>query len=432
MPHPFGFRTLTAIAIIIVAAVADWLLVRDLQSMLMVLVGGIAAVLVAAGTGEVHPEAESVVAEPADRPGPVGIDEVIASIVEPILIVTEGRVAHANRAAKGLLGGHIVGEDVRLAIRHPAAAERLTNPRATPAEPINLVGLGTLDQRWEMRVTTMSDKRRVVHLIDQTGSYAAERMRVDFVANASHELRTPLASILGFVETLSDDKAGGDADVRARFLKVMFDEARRMQRLVEDLISLSRIEAEKYRLPSREIDLAALMDEVHGELVDSHDTRGDDLISDIDDDLPLVAGDRAQLSQVLHNLIGNAMKYGRPGTPIITRLWRDQTGMVRISVSDEGEGIAPEHLPRLTERFYRVDAGRSRALGGTGLGLAIVKHIVERHRGRLDINSVVGKGTTASILLPAASPGGAPAFEVPKGALSSNSNETVTQPRASG
>ncbi|PZP19624.1 MAG: ATPase, partial [Sphingomonas hengshuiensis] len=255
----------------------------------------------------------------------------------------------------------------------------------------------------------------------------AERMRVDFVANASHELRTPLASILGFVETLSDDKAGGDAEVRGRFLKVMFDEARRMQRLVEDLISLSRIEAEKYRVPASEVDLAALVEEVHGELADTLDRRGEDLIAEIDGTVPHVLGDRAQLSQVIHNLIGNAMKYGRPGTPVVTHLRRDQTGMVRLAVADEGDGVAPEHLPRLTERFYRVDAGRSRALGGTGLGLAIVKHIIERHRGRLDISSTLGKGTTASVLLPAAPPTG-----VGREAVSSKSHATVTEGRGSG
>ena len=433
MPHPFGYRTLAAVAIIVVAAGADWLLGQDVQGALIVLVGGVAAVLVAAGAGDADDLSEiGPPAAPARPPG-VDIDEVIAAIVEPVLLIAEGRVSHANAAAKALLGGHVVGEDVRLAIRHPAAAERLTSGRTDDAGPINLVGLGTLDQRWEMRVTPLSDNRRVVHLIDQTGSYAAERMRVDFVANASHELRTPLASILGFVETLSDDKAGGDVEVRARFLKVLFDEARRMQRLVEDLISLSRIEAEKYRLPSQAIDLSALMEEVQGELADSHDKRGEDLVTDIAADLPMVAGDRAQLSQVLHNLIGNAMKYGRPGTPIITRLWRDQTGMVRISVSDEGEGIAPEHLPRLTERFYRVDAGRSRAMGGTGLGLAIVKHIVERHRGRLDIHSVVGKGTTASILLPAtqAATQAAAQSATSRDALSSKGNATVTEAGAS-
>lgn len=400
MPHPFGPQTLAGMAVIAIVAIATWLLLADIEVMLIVLVGGIAAVLVAVGTGEAPPPLPATLALP-EAPAPLDVGALIEAIVEPILIVASGRVAHANAPARALLGSHIIGEDVRLAIRHPAAAERLTEPQPLPDAPINLVGLGTLDQRWEMRVTLLGDDRRVVHLIDQTGNYAAERMRVDFVANASHELRTPLSSILGFVETLSDDKAGGDAGIRHRFLKVLFDEARRMQRLVEDLISLSRIEADKYRLPQSPVDLAMLVEEVHTELADSHDGRGEDLVAEIEDGVPMVAGDRAQLSQVLHNLIGNSMKYGRAGTPILTRLRRDAAGMVRVSVIDEGDGVPPEHLPRLTERFYRVDAGRSRALGGTGLGLAIVKHIVERHRGRLDITSTQGKGTTASILLPA-------------------------------
>lgn len=427
MPHPFDLRTLTGMSVIAVVTIATWLLHGDIEAALIVLVGGIAAVLVAVGAGDTP--APPPAPQPAirDEGAPINTGELIEAIVEPILIVSDGRVVHANAPARALLGGHIIGEDVRLAIRHPAAAEHLTDRNPAPAAPINLVGLGTLDQRWEMRVTPMSDQRRVVHLIDQTGSYAAERMRVDFVANASHELRTPLASILGFVETLSDDKAGGDADVRARFLKVMFDEARRMQRLVEDLISLSRIEAEKYRLPGAEIDLAVLVEEVHAELADTLDLRGEDLIAEIDGNVPAVAGDRAQLSQVLHNLIGNAMKYGRPGTPVITRLRRDQTGMVRLSVADEGDGVPPEHLPRLTERFYRVDAGRSRAMGGTGLGLAIVKHIIERHRGRLDLNSVVGKGTTVSVLLPAIATNG-----TARNTVSSKSHATVTEAHASG
>jgi two-component system phosphate regulon sensor histidine kinase PhoR len=399
MFNGFGPRVLTAIAIIGVSAFAALLLHVDPQAILIFVVGGIAAILIAAGTGEPSAPAEP----PAASAPPIDVADAIEAIVAPIMIVEGGRVRHANAAARALLGGHIVGEDVRLAIRHPAAAERLTGGLASTAgAPIDLVGLGTLDQRWEMHVAPLSEGRRIVHLIDQTGSYAAERMRVDFVANASHELRTPLASILGFIETLSDEKAGSDAMTRARFLKVMFDEARRMQRLVEDLISLSRIEAEKYRVPNTPVDLAALLSEVQAELADTLDRRGEDVVVSIDANVPPVIGDRAQLSQVLHNIIGNAMKYGRPGTPVKTRLWTDQTGMVRLSVTDEGEGIPPEHIPRLTERFYRVDSGRSRALGGTGLGLAIVKHVVERHRGRLDIASVVGRGTTVSVLLPPA------------------------------
>ncbi|MBN8815194.1 MAG: PAS domain-containing protein [Sphingomonas sp.] len=335
------------------------------------------------------------------------LDTVLEGIVEPVLVLADGRVEEANAAARDLLGNHILGQDVRLAIRHPAAAERLTAPPGVGASgPINLVGLGTLDQRWELRITDIPDGRRIVHLIDQTGSYAAERMRVDFVANASHELRTPLASILGFAETLIDEE-DPDPAMRQRFLKVIADEARRMQRLVEDLISLSRIEAEKYRLPDASVDLAKLLDEVCSELRDTHDPRVADIVIEFVEDVPPVIGDRAQLSQALHNLIGNAMKYGRAGTPVTVKLWRYPNGMVRLSVGDEGEGIAPEHIPRLTERFYRVDSGRSRAVGGTGLGLAIVKHVVERHRGRLDIASQIGRGTVVTILLPAAASGAA-------------------------
>jgi two-component system phosphate regulon sensor histidine kinase PhoR len=188
-----------------------------------------------------------------------------------------------------------------------------------------------------------------------------------------------------------------------------------MQRLVEDLMSLSRIEAEKFRAPEAAVDLAEVVKEVHAVMRDAADARSRDVICDIDESVPPVAGDRAQLSQLLHNLVGNAMKYGRPGTPVTIRTSRGPGSMVRLSVEDQGEGIAPEHLPRLTERFYRVEPSRSRSLGGTGLGLAIVKHIVERHRGRLDIRSMPGEGTIVTALLPAA-----------PGSLSSNRNAAVT------
>jgi two-component system phosphate regulon sensor histidine kinase PhoR len=314
-----------------------------------------------------------------------------------VLVIASNRVRLANRAARALLGQHILGEDVRLAIRHPAAAERLLDPAEGASDgPIHLVGLGARDQRWEMRVRDAGE-RRIVHLTDRTGSYAADKMRVDFVANASHELRTPLASLLGYVETLRDDEV--DAATRGRFLKIMHDEAWRMQRLIEDLISLSRIEAEKYRAPDESVDLAGLIGEVRDELAASADGRAGDITLDLED-LPPVRADRAQLSQVLHNIVGNAMKYGREGTPVTIRLRPSGDAMAQLTVSDEGDGIAPDHIPRLTERFYRVDSGRSRAVGGTGLGLAIVKHIVERHRGRMDIVSSLGKGTSVIILLP--------------------------------
>ena len=400
MSPGFRNRLLIALGTVGLAALVVLLTGGGAQSMLVAFFGGAAAVLVVA-IGEYGDVLAPAAFEPVTATSPT-LDEMLDAINEPVLVVADGRVSHANGASRELLGGHIIGEDVRLAIRHPGAAERLANPVAgAPQGPVDLVGLGTLDQRWQMRVARASGGQRIVHLVDQTGSYAAERMRVDFVANASHELRTPLASILGYIETLGEDQAGADRAVRGRFLKIMFDEARRMQRLVQDLISLSRIEAEKYRLPDQPVDLAALIEEVRGELQDVQHVTVREIRVDIEPGVAPVIGDRVQLSQVLHNLIGNAMKYGAAGTPVTVALHQGNTGIVRLSVADEGDGIAPEHLPRLTERFYRVDAGRSRAAGGTGLGLAIVKHVVERHRGRLDIASTVGKGTTVAILLPA-------------------------------
>ena len=424
MQSGFALRTLSAVIVAILAAAGVFAVDGQIEGALLALVGGAAGALIAAGTGDEPPARPAPAIVPSPSPPPV--EDLLEAIAQPMLLIEGGRVLAANRAALALLGRHIVGGDVRLAIRHPAAAERLADASAPlPDRPVELVGIGTLDQRWEMRIGAIGDHRRLIQLVDQTGNYAAEQMRVDFVANASHELRTPLASILGFIETL-DGEAGEEPATRTRFLKVMFDEARRMQRLVQDLISLSRIEAEKYRLPGQSVDLAALLRDVGAEMRDSHGLRGRDVSLGIADDLPPIAGDRPQLSQMLHNLIGNALKYGRAATPVRVALNCDGTGMVRLSVADEGDGIPPEHIPRLTERFYRADAGRSRALGGTGLGLAIVKHIVERHRGRLDIVSQVGIGTTVSVTLPPAGP--VPAGSPPPELMSSKRNETVTRP----
>jgi len=386
-------RTFFAIAAVVVTAIATWL-AAGIEAGGIALVGAAVAALIAAPPAEHEATGTLPPAPAADS-----IADAIEAIFEPVLLVAENRVIAANQAARTLLGEHILDEDVRVAIRHPAAAERLLNPEDASGAPIQLIGLGARDQHWEMRVRNLPGGHRIVHLGDRTGSHAADRIRVDFVANASHELRTPLASILGFIETLED--AADDPETRTRFLRVMDNEARRMQRLIDDLMSLSRIEAEKYRAPDDSVDLPELIDEVHGELAALSPDRAGDIVIDADPVIP-VRGDRVQLSQLLHNVIGNAMKYGRAGSPVAVSLRNAGESMVRLSVTDESEGIAPEHLPRLTERFYRVDSSRSRAAGGTGLGLAIVKHIVERHRGRLDIASTVGKGTTLTILLPTA------------------------------
>jgi len=365
------------------------------QSAVLALAGGVGALLFASGRGPTR----RFVAPPAVAEDPGTGEAILDGITDPVLVLREGIVLRANEAARQLLGTHIVGEDARTAIRHPAAAERLASPGGNDAA--ELIGLGGRARHWEMRVTDRPPLR-TVHLTDRTAARAAERMRVDFVANASHELRTPLAAIIGYVETLRDDAAGGDPGTRGRFLEVVFDEATRMERLVSDLISLSRIEAEKFRPPVDQIDLPALVRSAAHELARSPRGRQREIVTDFAPDLPHVLGDSPQIAQVIHNLIGNAFKYGRAGTPVTVRLAQEAPGMVTLAVIDEGEGIAGEHIPRLTERFYRVDSGRSRALGGTGLGLAIVKHIVERHRGRLSIGSEVGRGTTVCVTLPAA------------------------------
>ena len=383
-------------ALLLVTALAAIASFAEGSGTLLVVVCGVGVIAIVA----LGYRAPTVVARAATPQIADAEEKVIAAIAEPVLLVVDGRVQIANLAARTLLGAHIVGEDVRLAIRHPAAAERLAVGGSDGAT--ELVGLGGRDQRIQMEVATIGTGRRIIHLIDRTTNYAAERARVDFVANSSHELRTPLAAIIGFIETLGDEDAGADPDVRKRFLSVMMKESRRMQRLIDDLISLSRIEAEKYSLPETPVALQSVIEEVAGEIRDEGGKAHADLALEIESDLPPVAGDRAQLSQVLHNLVGNALKYGRPGTPVRIALKRDGAALLRLSVIDQGEGIKPEHLPRLTERFYRVDAGRSRTMGGTGLGLSIVKHIVERHRGRLDIASSHGVGTTVSVLLPTA------------------------------
>ncbi len=406
-------RLLWAIVVAGATALAVYLIADPLGGAAAALVGGVAALLVAvSGHREIAPAPP---APPPDLIASASVGAMLDAVAEPLLLVQSGRVVRANRAARALLGDHIVGEDARVAVRHPAAATALASDRD---QAVELVGIGGQDARWQMRLAAADDGMRVVHLSDRSENAATERMRVDFVANASHELRTPLASILGYVETL-DDEAGDDPAIRHRFLRIMMDEARRMQRLVEDLLSLSRIEAERYRLPDQPVALGELVDEVCGELKRSGAPRAADVACFAVSGLPDIVGDRAQLSQMLHNLVGNAMKYGRPGTPVEVRLEPDAAGGARLSVMDQGDGIAPEHLPRLTERFYRVDAGRSRSLGGTGLGLAIVKHVVERHRGRLDISSRVGVGTTMAVTLPAA-----PA------AVSSPRNNGVTEGRA--
>jgi two-component system phosphate regulon sensor histidine kinase PhoR len=334
---------------------------------------------------------------PARTPAPDPIPAIIEAMSDPLIVLDGFHIAEANTAARRLLGEHIVGDYVRLALRHPAAAPVLGGEEDGP---VMLTGLGGHDRLWELAAGTIGPGRRLLRLTDRSAQRAAEKMRVDFVANASHELRTPLAALIGFIETLEDANTPADAEIRLRFLKIMADEARRMQRLIDDLMSLSRIEADRYSLPGETVDMAALLREVATDIRSAR-KDGHRVETESNVERAIVTGDRGQLSQLLHNIIGNALKYGREGTPVRVDLVV-KGDRLRLSVADRGDGIAPEHIPRLTERFYRVDPGRSRAVGGTGLGLAIVKHIVERHRGQLEIASIVGHGTTVTVELPLA------------------------------
>ncbi len=326
---------------------------------------------------------------------------LIEGLTEAAIIVRGATVTMSNEAARNLLGVAIEGVDVRQVLPHPAVIERLVRGRITRPEEVEAAGFGRSRRHWLLRIAPLGGGDLLVRLIDRSEARAAEQMRVDFVANASHELRTPLSTLIGYAETLRERTGEIDLDTRLRFMSIVHEEAQRMKRVVEDLISLSRIEAEKFTTPTEAVDLEQLIDVSMESARRVADEQGSELACRIEHDLPAIAADASQILQVLDNLITNALRYGEPGTPVtVTASLED--AMVHLSVADEGEGIPAEHLHRLTERFYRVDTSRSRALGGTGLGLSIVKHIVERHRGRLTIESEVGKGTTVHVLLPVA------------------------------
>jgi two-component system phosphate regulon sensor histidine kinase PhoR len=392
-----------AASLVAATAVGGALLADEaLWAALLGLIGGATAVLIG-WRAHFFPE-PSAPPPPPDNGRDRWAREIVAAMSEPMLLIEEGRIVVANPAAKELLGQWIEGQDARLAMRHPATVERLSRPPAPDAgiEQIEVVGIGHADRRWSMTIATLADGSRLVHLSDRSEAIAAERMRVDFVANASHELRTPLATVLGFIETLQDTTTAEDAEVRVRFLGLMHSEGKRMQQLIEDLMSLSRIEAERFNPPREAIDLVQLVEEVRAGCAQLLRERSNALVVEKSSESTIVPGDRAQLLQLIRNLVVNAVKYGRAESPVTVTLEDDGAEMIRLSIADRGDGIAVEHLPRLTERFYRVDAGRSRAVGGTGLGLAIVKHIVSRHRGRLDIRSTVGEGTIVLVSLPRA------------------------------
>jgi two-component system phosphate regulon sensor histidine kinase PhoR len=343
-------------------------------------------------------DAPGVKSEP--RPPEASAGDVVHALPDPALVVDcKGLVLHANALAREVLETDPQGLHLSASIRNPAVLEAVT-AAAAGEEAVNV--------DYELRVPMLRSFRvhvaplglghgALLVLRDLTREQQIERMRADFVANASHELRTPLTALTGFLETILG-AAKNDEKAQARFLGLMRSQAERMRRLIDDLLSLSRIEMNEHVRPQGEVDLAQVAAHVRDVL--SGMARELDCEVTLSSDGPLiVTGSRDELVQVAQNLAENALKYGSSGKRVEMVL-RHDGGFAELLVRDHGPGIAAEHIPRLTERFYRVNVQESRSRGGTGLGLAIVKHIVSRHRGRLSISSELGKGSEFSVRIP--------------------------------
>lgn len=331
------------------------------------------------------------------------VDALIEALPEAVFVIAPDLTLLAiNAPARQLLPALRKDEPMLRGLRAPDVLEAAGCVFQT-GQPQSCAWLDRvpIERQFDIQLNPLDLEGRracVVALHDLTESRRLERMRTDFVANASHELRTPLASVLGFIETLQG-AAKDDPVAREKFLGIMADQARRMARLVDDLLSLSRIEQKLHMRPDKEVDLTS----VAGQMIDGLRAMAQDNGVEVrfaSAGPVIVVGDRDELLRVAENLIENAIKYGAPAPVDVTVEGND--GMGRLVVRDHGPGVAVEHLPRLTERFYRVDIGQSREKGGTGLGLALVKHVVARHGGRMTIESALGKGSTFSVFIPLA------------------------------
>ena len=344
------------------------------------------------------------------------LERVLDALPEPLLLLdSDRRIVRSNRAARSLLDGEVTGRHIAASLRNPQLIEAVEQTLdGAGGRDIEFTLPAPVERTFAARVEPLPEAREggaalLLALVDFTAVRRTDQMRADFVANASHEIRTPLATLMGFIETLQGS-ARDDTAARERFLAIMDQHGKRMARLVEDLLSLSRIEMNEHTPPTDAVPIPPLLANVHNTLAWRAERRGVTVVVEAEDDLPPVIGDGDELTQVFLNLVDNAIKYGdADGTVSVTAHlaaeaqaagWMaGRDGAVSVSVADRGAGIPREHLPRLTERFYRVDKARSRELGGTGLGLAIVKHIVNRHRGALAIDSTPGEGSTFTVHL---------------------------------
>ncbi|NBE08359.1 sensor histidine kinase [Paragemmobacter ruber] len=330
---------------------------------------------------------------------------IVAAVPLPVIAIgRDDRIIAANAAAQALLGSGIEGRHHLLTLRQPALQEAIAAAlaRGEAGTVRHVIPGPSQDIAYRVTVAPAAEGHAILTFEDVTEAEQMGQMRRDFVANVSHELRTPLTALLGFIETLRG-AARDDPAARDRFLAIMEREAGRMNRLIGDLLQLSRVESEERIRPTERVDLHALITGAVATLRPLAESAG--VVVEVTGEpgpLPL-PGDADQITQVLVNLIENAVKYGGAGGRVDIHIAREALPRgpgIRVEVADQGEGIDPIHIPRLTERFYRVDGHRSREKGGTGLGLAIVKHIVQRHRGRIRIDSERGKGSTFTFILP--------------------------------
>jgi two-component system phosphate regulon sensor histidine kinase PhoR len=400
-----------AIILLVTAIVLGGLVVLTDLSLARAIFAFICIAAAALVPWQLHDGARSSDAEP--RIDPVDsavVRSLVAGLPDPsVLLDRAGRVLHFNQEASELAPALRRGELAQSALRAPEIVATLRQALATnKMQRATYVEHVPIDRWMELVVTPIpvpthfggADTCMLMTFHDQTPLRRVEEMRADFVANASHELRTPLAALSGFIDTLLGP-AKDDPSARERFLGIMRVQATRMARLIDDLLSLSRIELSAHVRPSSPIDLPPLVRQVVDGLEVLAQERGVEVTVDIPETPVIVPGDRDELLRLFENLIENGLKYGASGGKVEVTLV-ETPAEIRVKVRDYGPGIAPEHLPRLTERFYRVDVGDSRAQGGTGLGLSLVKHILNRHRGRLLIESVPDKGATFTAVFPKA------------------------------
>ncbi len=390
-----------------------WLLIALTVAAALATVGGLEPLavlgswLVLAGLAIARPATVPLptVADPVPPAEPPAVDGVrpetrllVEALDFPVLVINaEEEILLQNANAVQLFGILPDRAHISARLRAPGLLDMVREGLKTgqPGERDYVERIPTA-RAFRVRLAPLSPGQFLITFNDVSGLRRIDQMRTDFVANASHELRTPLASLRGFIETLQGP-ARSDPKAQERFLGIMLDQVNRMSRLVDDLLSLSRLELKSHRAPESSVDLVPLIAHVRDSLMPLATSLGVTISTALPDEPVMIRGDRDELVQVFENLMENACKYGQEGKSVEVELKAPEAGAVEVTVTDHGPGIEAEHVPRLTERFYRVNVEASRSKKGTGLGLAIVKHILTRHRARLVIQSEPGQGSRFTV-----------------------------------